>query len=162
MKAHDWLCNFHAVELCNLEYTRQRGSSIDPHIDDTWLWGDVLVTVNLKSHTILTLSMNQNSSLMRNKNNTDLSIRCENNDDSIFAADDVEIQIPMPRKSLLLLSKDARYSWLHSIQRRHIQDDRYAMTLRNLSKEFSENGPQWEIGKTLIDIANTFEGSIVL
>lgn len=49
------LSNFDPVELCNLEYTPERGSSIDPHVDDFWLWGERLVTVNLNSSTVLTL-----------------------------------------------------------------------------------------------------------
>lgn len=49
------LSDFNPVELCNLEYTPERGSSIDPHVDDFWLWGERLVTVNLNSSTVLTL-----------------------------------------------------------------------------------------------------------
>lgn len=48
--------DFRPVELCNLDYNANRGSSIDPHTDDSWLWGDRLVTVNLCSDTVLTLS----------------------------------------------------------------------------------------------------------
>lgn len=210
MRNHKWLTHFFAVELCNLEYTRERGSSIDPHMDDTWLWGDVLVTVNLKSNTILTLSMNRESpkqgtdSLDRSNNKTNDSVNtsdertgdstvsannqkgdsgaeyriCDNfvnsnrnspdstenrkDGSSSIADNNIEVQIPMPRKSLLLLGKDARYRWLHSIKRRHIQGDRYAMTFRNLSEEFSEGGPQYDIGKALINIANTFEGNVAM
>lgn len=49
------LSDFDPVELCNLEYTPERGSSIDAHVDDFWLWGERLVTVNLNSTTVLTL-----------------------------------------------------------------------------------------------------------
>merc|ERR1719354_118037 len=50
------LSTFRPVELCNLEYRSERGSSIDAHVDDTWMWGEQLVTVNLLSATILTLT----------------------------------------------------------------------------------------------------------
>lgn len=49
------LSDFEPVELCHLEYSPERGSSIDPHLDDIWLWGERLVTVNLESSTVLTL-----------------------------------------------------------------------------------------------------------
>ncbi|GIY06898.1 alpha-ketoglutarate-dependent dioxygenase alkB homolog 4 [Caerostris darwini] len=50
------LSDFYPVELCHLDYSPDRGSAIDPHIDDFWIWGGRLVTVNLASSTVLTLS----------------------------------------------------------------------------------------------------------
>ncbi|XP_032833397.1 alpha-ketoglutarate-dependent dioxygenase alkB homolog 4 isoform X2 [Petromyzon marinus] len=50
------LGDFVPVEQCHLEYEPSRGSSIDAHLDDAWLWGDRLVTVNLLSDTALTLT----------------------------------------------------------------------------------------------------------
>uniref|UniRef100_A0A0G4GB93 Fe2OG dioxygenase domain-containing protein n=1 Tax=Chromera velia CCMP2878 TaxID=1169474 RepID=A0A0G4GB93_9ALVE len=49
------LRDFCPVELCNLEYDPERGSAIDPHLDDSWLWGERLVTLNLLSDTFLSL-----------------------------------------------------------------------------------------------------------
>lgn len=49
------LLDFKPVELCHLDYSPDRGSSIDPHVDDFWLWGERLVTINLGSSTVLTL-----------------------------------------------------------------------------------------------------------
>ncbi|KAI5127937.1 Alpha-Ketoglutarate-Dependent Dioxygenase Alkb 4 [Manis pentadactyla] len=34
--------DFQPVEQCNLDYCPERGSAIDPHLDDTWLWGERL------------------------------------------------------------------------------------------------------------------------
>ena len=48
---------FNPVELCNLEYSPDRGAAIVPHLDDSWLWGDRLVTLNLCSRTILTFTL---------------------------------------------------------------------------------------------------------
>lgn len=48
------LNGFTPVELCNLEYDPSKGASIDPHFDDFWLWGDRLVTMNVRSSTYLT------------------------------------------------------------------------------------------------------------
>ena len=137
LQSINFLENFAAVELCNLEYVPERGSSIDPHIDDTWLWGEYLVTVNLLSNSILTLANpNMNS--------------------------DIEIQVPMPRRSLLTIWDSARYEWLHEIKPNDIKSKRIAMTLRNLSKEFGSSGNQWEIGQEVVKIAKTFNGSVVL
>ncbi|KAF3840652.1 hypothetical protein F7725_006514 [Dissostichus mawsoni] len=44
MQSEASLEDFRPVEQCNLEYLPQRGSSIDPHLDDSWLWGERLVT----------------------------------------------------------------------------------------------------------------------
>ncbi|VDP94903.1 unnamed protein product [Echinostoma caproni] len=53
---------FDAVELCNLEYTSDRGACIVPHLDDVWLWGDRLITLNLCSPTVLCFTLPTNSS----------------------------------------------------------------------------------------------------
>ena len=50
------LRDFTPVELCNLDYSPERGSAIDPHMDDSWIWGERLVTINLLSPTYLTFS----------------------------------------------------------------------------------------------------------
>jgi alkylated DNA repair protein alkB family protein 4 len=52
------LRGFTPVELCNLDYSPERGSAIDPHMDDEWIWGERLVTLNLLSPTYLTFSNN--------------------------------------------------------------------------------------------------------
>ncbi|XP_055940366.1 alpha-ketoglutarate-dependent dioxygenase alkB homolog 4-like [Argiope bruennichi] len=50
------LSDFKPVELCHLDYSPDRGSAIDPHLDDFWIWGERLVTINLASSTVLTIS----------------------------------------------------------------------------------------------------------
>lgn len=136
MKTVDSLNSFIAVELCNLEYMSERGSSIDPHIDDTWLWGEQLVTINLLSSTILTL--------LRNKNGP--------GGKSLYD----EVQVLMPPRSLVILEKDARYVWTHGIKREHIGSKRVAMTFRNLSEQFLKDEKQIDAIKTLYEISNVF------
>ncbi len=36
----DLLAGYRTVEQCSIEYTPETGSSIDPHIDDCWIWGE--------------------------------------------------------------------------------------------------------------------------
>lgn len=47
---------FQTIEQCSLEYDPTKGASIDPHIDDCWIWGGRVVTVNCLSDSILTLT----------------------------------------------------------------------------------------------------------
>lgn len=80
-----------------------------------WLWGDRLVTLNLISNTFLTL-------LPGSETMTSTG-RCE-------------ILVPMERRSLLVLSKQARYKWMHAIKKEHIVGERWAITLREASNEY--------------------------
>ena len=52
----DTLADFTPVELCNLDYQPERGAQIEAHRDDSWLWGERLVTVNLLSPVLLTFT----------------------------------------------------------------------------------------------------------
>ncbi|GBM82513.1 Alpha-ketoglutarate-dependent dioxygenase alkB 4 [Araneus ventricosus] len=56
LQQYEDLSDFKPVELCHLDYSPDRGSAIDPHLDDFWIWGERLVTINLASSTVLTLS----------------------------------------------------------------------------------------------------------
>lgn len=51
------LSDFQTIEQCSLEYDPEKGASIDPHIDDCWIWGERVVTVNCLSDSVLTLAM---------------------------------------------------------------------------------------------------------
>lgn len=69
----------------------------------------------------------------------------------------------MSQKSLIILEDEARYKWLHSINRSHINKKRIAMTFRNLSSEFEKvEGTGYEVGQEIIKIAQTFEGTVNL
>lgn len=50
------LKNFQTIEQCSLEYDPTKGASIDPHIDDCWIWGERVVTVNCLGDAVLTLT----------------------------------------------------------------------------------------------------------
>lgn len=123
------LRDFIPVELCNLEYVPERGSSIDPHLDDSWLWGDRLVTINLLSDTYLTFT-----------NNIE------------------QLLVPLLRCSLVIVLGGARYRWKHSISREHVVSRRLGITLRELSSTFLPGGEQEEFGKQLLSTASTFTG----
>ena len=130
------LSDFQPVELCNLEYTPDRGSSIDPHFDDFWVWGERLVTVNLLSDSLLTFSVNGDTS-------------------------NIEVSVPMPRRSLIIVRGPARYEWKHAIKRQDILSRRIAVTLRELAQDFCESGKSYTVGHELIKTALSFQGESV-
>ena len=123
------LADFFPVELCNLEYVPERGSAIDPHLDDSWLWGERLVTINLLSDTFLS-----------------------------FTCGTEQLLVPQPRCSLIVVSGSARYIWKHSINRDHIVSRRLSITLRELSAIFLPGGEQEELGRELLETASSFAG----
>ncbi|XP_071111000.1 alpha-ketoglutarate-dependent dioxygenase alkB homolog 4-like isoform X2 [Haliotis cracherodii] len=135
MKAVPHLEDFIPVELCNLEYVPERGSAIDPHFDDFWLWGERLVTLNLVSDTTL----------------------CFTKDDLLG----VEVHVPLLQRSLIVVSGPARAEWKHAIHREDIKQKRIAMTFRELSDEFRGQGKLVSVGQKLVDVALTFTGSAV-
>lgn len=134
LHTHRLLKDFQSVELCNLDYRSERGSHIDPHIDDTWIWGERLITINLLSNTILCL------------------IPKDEHSNKI-------IYIPLPRRWMIVLYGDARYEYKHAIQRRHIHGRRVAVTFREFTskneKFYEENK---ELYEKIVRISQRFTG----
>jgi len=125
------LSNFNPVEVCNLDYSPERGSSIDPHVDDSWLWGERLLTLNYLSSTRLTLTHPVISS--------------------------TEVVIVLEPRSLLVLAAEARHVWLHAIKRSDVTSRRVATTWRELSGQFAPGGPSFEaVGRQLLHTACTY------
>ncbi|XP_062844927.1 alpha-ketoglutarate-dependent dioxygenase alkB homolog 4 [Trichomycterus rosablanca] len=132
------LAGFHPVEQCNLEYTPERGSAIDPHLDDSWLWGERLVTLNLLSDTVVTMSLDQGWGNM---------------DDG-----EVRVDVNLPRRALILLHGEARHRWKHAIHREHVQRRRVCSTFRELSSDFLCGGENEKVGSELLDVALSYKG----
>ena len=131
----DILEDFLPVEQCHLEYIPERGSAIDPHFDDFWLWGERLVTINLLSDTYLYFTNDEYPN--------------------------IEVKVPMKQQCLIVVYGAARHKWKHGIHRHDIHQKRLAITLRELSKEFLEGGNRYADGKALLDIALKFKGHAV-
>uniref|UniRef100_A0A8C5LGA9 AlkB homolog 4, lysine demethylase n=1 Tax=Jaculus jaculus TaxID=51337 RepID=A0A8C5LGA9_JACJA len=161
MGIYPGLEGFQPVEQCNLDYSPERGSAIDPHLDDTWLWGERLVSLNLLSATVVSMSRDvPGTLLLRSAPTTGLDVFS----DSIAApsksvpCQEVEVAIAMPRCSLLVLTGAARHQWAHAIHRRHIEARRVCATFRELSAEFQPGGKQQELGRELLQMALSFQG----
>lgn len=148
------LAHFVPVELCCLDYSPERGAAIDPHMDDSWLWGEQLVTLNLISSTTLTFSTPTQSSTT-NANHTS-----SNSDHtSLSTPMPVAIQVFLPRRSVVLVEGNARHHWEHSIQRSHVTSRRVAVTIRELTREFLPGGESYEtIGKSILETAASYSG----
>lgn len=142
MQEEPSLAGFQPVEQCNLDYDPQRGSAIDPHLDDSWLWGERLVTVNMLSDTVLTMSLEQGLS-------------------ELGLAEEVHVAIRLPRRCLVVVYGEARHRWKHAIHREDIVQRRVCSTFRELSEEFLPGGQQAELGAKLLNIALSFKGTPV-
>ncbi|XP_053940982.1 alpha-ketoglutarate-dependent dioxygenase alkB homolog 4 isoform X3 [Cuculus canorus] len=160
MKGCSVLGGFLPVEQCNLDYLPERGSAIDPHFDDWWLWGERLVSLNLLSKTVLSMSCDSEDSIQLFptfvKENRELSPHGSLAETSermnctfsprLVPSREVAVAIHLPRRSLVVLYGDARYKWKHAIYRKHIEHRRVCVTFRELSAEFSAGGRHEELG----------------
>ena len=170
MKELPLLQDFYVVEQCNLEYLPERGSHIEPHFDDDWLWGERLVTLNLLSDSWLTMSCDSDelcelysySSEKVDKtffNQKRLSNFCNKKKLSYNV---IKVKIPLQRCSLLVLHGPARHKWKHAIEREDITSRRLCCTFRELSTLFLDGGEKSDIGKEVLVIASSFSGTVVL
>ncbi|XP_051520512.1 alpha-ketoglutarate-dependent dioxygenase alkB homolog 4-like isoform X1 [Myxocyprinus asiaticus] len=132
------LASFKPVEQCNLDYDPLRGSAIDPHLDDSWLWGEHLVTINLLSNTVFTMSLDRGWGDMDKG--------------------EVRVAVHLPRRCLVVLYGEARLRWKHAIHRKDIHSRRVCSTFRELSAVFLQGGVQEKLGSELLDIALSFKG----
>lgn len=136
------LAGFRPVEQCNLDYHRERGAAIDPHFDDSWLWGERLVTINMLSDTTLTMSLEQGLP-------------------GLGLTGELQVAVPLPRRCLVVLCGEARHKWKHAIHREDVRERRVCSTYRELSAEFLPGGQQADLGAELLSIALNFQGSPV-
>lgn len=141
------LNDYQTIEQCSLEYDPLRGASIDPHIDDCWIWGERIVTVNLLADSVLILTKYKGD---KNRYNLDLVTFMHRN------VEDIAVRIPMPRRSLIVLYGDARYNWEHCILREDIKARRVCLAYREFTKPYLAGGAQEAEGKKIIELAENF------
>ncbi|XP_028968547.1 alpha-ketoglutarate-dependent dioxygenase alkB homolog 4 [Galendromus occidentalis] len=154
------LNDFVPVELCNLKYSPERGSCIDPHFDDSWLWGERLVTLNLLGQTVLTFSQAQDFDDLTQKQTHYDAHGCgsEQGSEALGTRNKCQpmdvVHVLLPRRSLVTVARAARSEWHHSILREHVTETRLAMTCRELSETFLDvNNAESEQGKILLEKA---------
>ncbi|CAG9536338.1 unnamed protein product [Cercopithifilaria johnstoni] len=124
----DLFGSYQPFELCNLEYSDDRWSAIEMHYDDTWIWGERLICVNLLSESVLTYSSDEKQLM---------------------------IYVPLPRRTMVCMSDEIRYSWRHAVFPEHIRGRRIALTMREPSAAFKEGGELYEkFGRELTRLGN--------
>ena len=153
------LQSFQSIEQCFLEYDTFRGAQIDPHIDDCWIWGERILTVNLLSDSVLTLT--RHKIVDQKQYNLDEVEKYKDHlieklcppIESIFDYDKV-IRIPMPRRSLILLYGPARYMFEHSVLREDIVERRIGLCYREFTKPYLADGDLH--AEAVLEIAENF------
>jgi alkylated DNA repair protein alkB family protein 4 len=103
---------FQVAEVASLEYLAEQGSNIDPHIDDTWVWGSRIAGICTGCDCVMsfvTCSTTKNEQV-------------------------VELQLLLPNRCLFIIDGDARYRWLHGIRRGAVLGKRrVSLTIRELT-----------------------------
>ncbi|KAF7410154.1 hypothetical protein HZH68_004535 [Vespula germanica] len=148
------LNNFKTVEQCTLEYNPKRGASIDPHIDDCWIWGERIVTVNVLGDSVLTMTPYTES--IRRYNLDYVENYSSKVDKKIGTQQDIVIRLPMPAKSLMVLYGLARYNWEHSVLRDDITSRRICLAYRELTPPYLENGKHEKEASEILEKATIF------
>ncbi|XP_017773547.1 PREDICTED: alpha-ketoglutarate-dependent dioxygenase alkB homolog 4 [Nicrophorus vespilloides] len=158
-KHEEIIADFHTIEQCSLEYDPARGASIDPHVDDCWIWGERIVTVNLLSDSVLTMT---NNSKPNSYNLTDVntypSITLK--DGKPFEFKDTNnkpvVRIPMPQRSLLVLYGSARYEWEHLVLREDILSRRICLAYREFTPPYLKEGSNYLKSESIFKQALNF------
>lgn len=135
------LADFQTIEQCTLEYDPSRGASIDPHIDDCWIWGERIVTVNVMGNSVLTMTPYHGLDTKYNlKSITEYSTTCKDLKFDIKSKEDsdndVVVRLPMPEGSLMVLYGLARYSWEHCVLREDITSRRICLAYREFTPPY--------------------------
>lgn len=110
------MATFCPIEVNILSYEESKGSNIASHFDDFWLWGERIIGLNLLSDTVLTYTCPAKPSLV--------------------------LQVPVPRRSLYLMSQSSRNEWMHGIFANDISGRRIVLTVRELTPEFMDFNKQ--------------------
>lgn len=158
---------FQTIEQCSLEYTPEKGACIDPHIDDCWIWGERIVTVNLLSDSVLTMTyngqphrynldcVNEYPTVIGEKEKV-VNAKCPYKVKLGRSVDYPVIRIPMPRRSLLVLYGNARYNWEHQVLREDIRERRVCLAYREFTPPYLKGGNHYELSKTIFEKAKCY------
>lgn len=146
--AHPLLRMFRTIEQCSLEYDPVKGASIDPHIDDCWIWGERVVTVSLLSDSVLTLTLYEGDRERYNLPQVDryranLLERYATDEELNCLGRDAVVRLPMPARSLMVLYGGPRYQWEHCVLREDIAVRRVCIAYREFTPPYL---PGWQTG----------------
>lgn len=165
---------YRTVEQCSIEYAPEKGSSIEPHIDDCWVWGERIVQLNLISSTFLTLipykgeaskynlkdvatypRIIEDDIVVHNPFCNKLGQRPYTPQDNIHL-EDVVVKIPLPPRSLLIMYGASRYEWEHCVLREDICSRRAIIAYRELTPSYLPQGDLQDVGREILAEADKF------
>lgn len=106
--------NHVVAEASALEYTAENMSNFDPHIDDTWLWGERIIGINLLEDCAITFVNSSGTA----------------------------IDVYLPRYCFFMMSGECRHRWMHGIRPGNVAHRRISVTLRELSASIMETHPK--------------------
>ncbi|KAI8121213.1 hypothetical protein FF38_02529 [Lucilia cuprina] len=161
-KNEELLKDFQTIEQCSLEYDPTKGASIDPHIDDCWIWGERVVTVNCLGDSVLSLTLYKDALEKPlaeiSKYNLDLVTKYENEllkplmgTEELQLFKDKVIRILMPNLSLIVLYGPARYQFEHSVLREDVLERRVCLAYREFTPMYLEGGDSYEKGRIVTE-----------
>eukprot|EP00088_Acartia_fossae_P031885 TRINITY_DN32683_c0_g2_i1.p1 TRINITY_DN32683_c0_g2~~TRINITY_DN32683_c0_g2_i1.p1 ORF type:complete len:312 (+),score=29.87 TRINITY_DN32683_c0_g2_i1:18-953(+) len=179
------LAGYKTVEQCSIEYDPDKGASIEPHIDDCWIWGERIVQVNLKSDTYLSFIpykgnntrynlqdvqkypriIDDKSKVVFNPYEVDDTTKlshettensCYSTTLNINEVPDVMVKVHLPARSLLIMYGNARYEWEHFILREDISSRRVIIAYREFTPPYLPGGSLYSIGEDILAEACKF------
>ncbi|XP_012263823.2 alpha-ketoglutarate-dependent dioxygenase alkB homolog 4 [Athalia rosae] len=154
---------FKTIEQCSLEYNPKRGASIDPHIDDCWIWGERIVTVNVIGDSVLTMTPYRDS--LERYNLLDVATYppvvkpIQDSNEASINLDEMEnavIRLPMPARSLMVLYGTARYDWEHAVLREDIESRRVCIAYREFTPPYLPGGGLFKEASDILKNAKMF------
>lgn len=171
----DLLKDYQVIEQCSLEYDPSKGASIDPHIDDCWIWGERIITLNCLSDAVLTLTPYKGGKDKYNLHCADEYPPVVDDEGNFISDDnrpeksalkackpdtdlDLIIRIPMPRKSLVVMYGAPRYHWEHCVLREDIVSRRVCIAYREFTPPYMQGGKYENIGNEVRSKAKKFLG----
>uniref|UniRef100_A0A915PY07 Isopenicillin N synthase-like Fe(2+) 2OG dioxygenase domain-containing protein n=1 Tax=Setaria digitata TaxID=48799 RepID=A0A915PY07_9BILA len=153
----DLFGSYQPFELCNLEYSADRCSAIEMHCDDTWIWGERLIWSYLDFLLSFILNNIFISLLYYCDSYLLFSINLLSNSVLTYANEEKQLilYVPLPRRTMICMSDEIRYSWRHAVFPEHIRDRRIALTMREPSAAFKEGGELYEkFGREITRLGN--------
>ncbi len=106
------LNEFETTDAFVLRYEAAQASNLDPHVDDTWAYGELILALSLERDGWLTF----------------LDADPQNGVERPFEC----VRAHLPARSMALLYGRARYDWFHGIRALDVVGRRTSITLRTL------------------------------
>jgi len=169
--------DYRVVEQCSIEYRPETGASIEPHIDDCWIWGERIVQLNLLSDTVLTFTPYHGDTSRYNLEDVSTYPRVMDEDGTVrynpfsekgdigdkpyqlkqssFPKNCV-VRAVLPARSLLVMYGEPRYEWEHSISRADIRERRICVAYRELTPTYLPGGREEGMGRLVLEQAAKF------